>query len=136
MPSQAVPWIVGVIALAIVLRLLAGALDGGRIESYVRERGGKLLTRRWAPFGRGWFGEKSDRIYEITYQDRDGNRRAATVKTSLFTGVYFTGDRIVHRERGNDLVAARDEVAELQAENERLRAKLARRDEGPSHPRT
>jgi hypothetical protein len=123
------------LAVVLVLRLIAGAMDGDRIDAYVRERGGKVLTRSWAPFGRGWFGEKSDRIYEITYEDRDGNRRAATVKTSLFTGVYFTGDRIVHRERDTDRVAARDEVAELQAENARLRAELARRDEGRLSPR-
>jgi hypothetical protein len=105
-------------------------LDGDRIGEYVRQRGGKLLTKRWSPFGRGWFGERSDRIYEITYEDRDRNRRASTVKTSMFTGVYFTGDHIVHRARDADASPPPEEgeLARLRAENARLRDRLAKRE--------
>ncbi len=75
----------GFIALAIVIRLLAGGMDGGRVRSYIQERGGRLLSSGWAPFGKGWFGEQNDRICEVRYLDRDGHEHEATCKTSLFT---------------------------------------------------
>jgi hypothetical protein len=86
---------VGFVVLALVIRLLAGGMDGDRVRSYIEQRGGRMLSSGWAPFGKGWFGEKSDRIYEVHYLDQDGNEHQATCKTSLFTGVYFTEDRIV-----------------------------------------
>ena len=113
-----------VAAVAIVLRLMAGSMDGDRIDSYVRERGGKLRSKSWAPFGKGWLGEKSDRIYEIEYETRDGEVRQATVKTSMLTGVYFTDDRSVRRERTS--LAPTDEASALRAENARLKAELDR----------
>ena len=51
----------------------------------------------WAPFGPGWFGEKSDRIYAVRYLDAEGNEHEAHAKTSLWTGVYFTEDEVVRR---------------------------------------
>lgn len=83
------------IGVGLMIRLFAGSMDGDRVEVYVRERGGRLLEKTWAPFGKGWFGEKDSRIYEITYLDRDGNTHRATCKTSMFSGVYFTEDNIV-----------------------------------------
>lgn len=131
-------FILAVVAIAVVGRLLAGSMDGDRIESYVRQRGGRILTRQWAPFGKGWFGERNDRIYEIEYEDRNGDRRRATVKTSMWSGVYLTDDQIVRRglARGADAADAApadssldpaDEAARLRAENARLKAELARR---------
>ena len=43
--------------------------------------------------GRGWFGEKNDRIYEVVYYDSNGEQHLATCKTSLLSGVYWTEDR-------------------------------------------
>ncbi len=125
--------VVFVLALALGVRLIAGSLDGDRLETYLRERGAKLRKRHWAPFGKGWFGEHSDRIYEIEYEDRDGNVRAATVKTSMFSGVYLTEDRIVRRiadrtaQGGAQRDPAADEVERLRAENARLKAELTKR---------
>ena len=99
-------------------------MDGDRIANYVASRGGKLIAKNWSPFGRGWFGERSDRIYEIEYVDRDGNRRAATVKTSLFTGVYFTEDRIVRRNDAEARENSGSELEQLRAENAALRTRL------------
>lgn len=110
------------VAIAIVIRLIAGSMDGDRIASYVRERGGKLRKKHWAPFGKGWFGEKNDRIYEVEYENRDGEIRRATVKTSMFSGVYLTGDRIVRRRED----AAPTETDQLRAENARLAAEVER----------
>lgn len=83
------------IGLAIVIRLIAGSMDKDRIGDYVRSRGGRLLSKEWAPFGRGWAGEKDSRIYIVTYEDSAGQVHRATCKTSSFSGVYFTDDEVV-----------------------------------------
>lgn len=107
------------IVVAIVIRLIAGSMDGDRVDEYVRQQGGELLHKQWAPFGKGWFGEKNDRIYEVRYRDQQSNIHEATVKTSMFSGVYFTQDKIVTLENSP---APSDNLAE---ENERLRQKIA-----------
>ena len=123
--------LLAVVAVVVVLRLTAGSMDGDRIESYVQQRGGKLRSKSWAPFGKGWLGEKNDRIYEIEYETGDGEVRRATVKTSMLSGVYFTDDRPVGRDRQSmaDL-APTDEAAALRAENARLKAELDRLSDG------
>lgn len=113
----------GFIVVAVVIRLLAGGMDRDRVRSYIEERGGRLLSSNWAPFGTGWFGEKSDRIYEVRYLDAGGNEHHATCKTSLLTGVYLTEDLIVRHVK--PLPAQRTpDLAELEQENRRLRAEL------------
>lgn len=74
------------------------SLDKDRIAGYVGQRGGRIVSISWAPFGRGWFGEKGDRIYEVVYYDSDGAQHFATCKTSLFSGVYWTEDRVSHHK--------------------------------------
>src|SRR5689334_21590793 len=81
------------IFLAIVSRLVAGGWDRDRIRSDIEARGGQLLETTWAPFGPGWFGEKSDRIYQVRYLDAGGAEHVAHCKSSMTTGVYFTEDR-------------------------------------------
>jgi len=110
------------IGIAVGVRLLAGSMDGSRIDEYVHRRGGRVLDRHWSPFGRGWFGEKSDRIYQVRYADSAGNVHEATVKTSLFSGVYFTEDRIVETATPRRVEA--QPVESLEEENRRLRAEL------------
>ena len=120
---------IGFIVLAIVIRLLAGGMDGDRVRSYIEQRGGRLLSSGWAPFGKGWFGEKSDRIYEVRYLDRDGNEHEATCKTSLFTGVYFTEDRIVsYGDEPRSVTRDDSRLSLLEQENRRLREELNRRN--------
>lgn len=137
------------IAIAIAFRLMAGSLDHERIDAYIAERGGKILQRNWTPYGKGWFGSRNERIYEIEYTDRDGDRRAATVKTSMFSGVYLTDDRLVasgqsagptadagadaaDAEAGTEEQGARanlaDEVERLRRENVQLRRQLGQTD--------
>src|SRR5262245_32751136 len=92
--------VVLVIVLVVVIRLIAGGWDRDRIRQYVQSKGGRVIDIHWDPFGPGWFGEKSDRIYEVHYVDEDENEHQAHCKTSMLTGVYFTEDRIVrHAER-------------------------------------
>jgi hypothetical protein len=83
------------VVLAVVFRLCAGTLDADRVENYVKENGWELVDRSWDPFGPGWFGEKDARIYQIIYRDRQGHLHRAHVKTSMFSGVYFTNDEII-----------------------------------------
>jgi hypothetical protein len=141
------------IALVVGVWLVASRMDRDRIEAYVTERGGRVVSVNWAPFGRGWFGEKNDRIYEVVYYDAQGRQHFATAKTSLWSGVYWTEDQVAHekpswydrvprtnepghplvREIGHAQVAepppsgdASDEVERLRRENEELRARLGR----------
>jgi len=115
------------IIIAIVIRLAAGGLDHDRVRQYVEARGGKVIEANWAPFGPGWFGEKSDRIYAVRYLDQDGNEHQAHCKTSMWTGVYFTEDRIVKYADRADR-----QQQSLEDENRRLREELdrLRREQG------
>jgi hypothetical protein len=122
--------------VAIAIRLMAGGLDHDRVRAYVQSRGGRLLEANWAPFGKGWFGEKSDRIYEIRYADADGNEHRASCKTSLFSGVYFTDDRIIRYATSQADEQAENEsghttdgdlqMLALEDENRRLREQVER----------
>jgi len=118
--------LIPLVLLAIVgIRLAAGALDRGRVKEYVESRGGRLIDTTWEPFGPGWFGEKSDRIYSVHYRDRDGNEHRAHCKTSMWTGVYFTQDSIVKRRAPDDADARPTTKRELlEEENRRLREEL------------
>jgi hypothetical protein len=117
---------IGFAALAILIRIMLGGMDGTRVRNYIEARGGRLLSSNWAPFGRGWFGEKSDRIYAVRYVDRDGNEHEASCKTSLFTGVYFTEDQIVRYAAPRQNTQNDSHLSQLEQENRRLRAELER----------
>ncbi|MBL8897105.1 MAG: hypothetical protein JNM84_05735 [Planctomycetes bacterium] len=112
--------VLGFLCFGLGLRLLAGSLDGDRVERYVRDMGGELIDKSWAPFGPGWFGEKDSRIYEIVYRDREGGVHRAHVKTSMLSGVYLTHDRIVQdrppRSVDEEKAALRKRLAELERE--------------------
>jgi hypothetical protein len=121
------------------------SVDKSRITDYIRQRGGRIVSISWAPFGKGWFGEKEERIYEVVYYDQAGNQHFATCKTSWFTGVYWTEDRVTHgKSRWYDSVSpgneprkplirqipkeveedAAEELRRLREENARLREQL------------
>jgi hypothetical protein len=99
-----------VLIAALVARLIAGAWDGTRIQLYIERDGGELISRNWNPFGPGWWGNNSDRIYQIRYRDREGCVHEAHVKTSVLSGVYLTEDRII---RGAPLTSVEEEKARL-----------------------
>ena len=142
--------VLGVILLVVLIRLGVGSMDRSRIEEYVNDRGGRVVSITWAPFGPGWFGEKNDRIYEVVTYDADGRQHFAAAKTSMWSGVYWTEDQVTHDRpdwydrvpEGNppghpligeigrareDADAPEDEVARLREENARLRDELERR---------
>ena len=132
-----------VIGLAVAVRVAAGALDGGRIRDYFTARGCRLLWHRWTPFGPGWFGAHSSRLYAIEYLDRSGHRWAAACKTNMLAGVYISNERLVEMADparvspiANTPTAVTQaagpanpnatELERLRAENAALRAQLQR----------
>ena len=107
-------------------KLLADRWDRERIEQYVAERGGSVSDITWQPFGRGWFGNTGDRIYEVRYTDRDRASHNASCKTGLFSGVYFTDDHTTSGVRPLAISSADLEFTTLKRENLRLRAEIER----------
>ena len=126
MDSGNMGFIVVIVLFAIGFRLVADRWDRERIQQYVAERGGSVNDISWQPLGRGWFGEKGDRIYEVDYTDRDGASHSASCKTSMFSGVYFTDDRTTLSVRPLAITRADREIATLERENQRLRAEIER----------
>jgi hypothetical protein len=86
-----------VIVIAVIIRLVAGANDHGRIKRHIEEQGGTFLDATWTPFGPGWIGSEHERIYLVRFLDKQGELHKAHCKTSMLAGVYMTGDSIVPR---------------------------------------
>lgn len=105
---------------------MSSGFDTNRIIEEINRKGGKLISKERVPFGKGWIGEKNDRIYKVIYRDKDGNTHEAFVKTSSTSGVYFAEDTII--EYSPDYVSHTDSHAEekndLLAENEQLKREL------------
>jgi len=79
-------WAIGA---ALIFRIIMHFVDKNRIKDEVESKGGRILSISWNPFARGWFFEKNERHYDVTYVDRSGITLSTTCKTSLFTGVYW-----------------------------------------------
>lgn len=113
------------IVIAIIIRLVAGAMDGGRIEDHFSGEGKVFISKEWSPLGKGWFGDSSDRIYLVKYKDKDGHLHEAYCKTSMFSGVYITEDKIVEYNK-----KAINGIKDLQAENLKLKEEIERLKKG------
>ena len=74
---------------AVAIRIVVHFIDKSRIQREIESRGGRVLSITWNPFARGWFFEKNERHYDVSYLDRSGARLSTTCKTSFFTGVYW-----------------------------------------------
>lgn len=78
----------GILA-AIAVRVACHFADKKRIQHEIESRGGRILSIAWNPFARGWFFEKNERHYDVSYVDRTGATVSTTCKTSFFTGIYW-----------------------------------------------
>jgi hypothetical protein len=84
----------------VALRVAFHFIDKNRIQNEVETRGSKVVSIKWNPFARGWFFEKNERHYDVTYIDRAGQSISTTCKTSFFTGVYWAdGPSMVEKPR-------------------------------------
>ncbi len=113
--------ILGMVFIVLVIRLIAGTMDHDRVGEYIAERGGRVIDKQWKPFGRGWFGSEHERIYDVKYEDKNGNIHQATCKTSIFSGVYFTEDEIVSYGKNGQAI---DRETELEMENRILKQQI------------
>lgn len=113
-----------VLLLVVGLRVAADRWDRQRIRRDVEARGGCVLDITWKPFGRGWFGEKNDRVYLVEWEDAARAAHRSWCKTSMFSGVFWTEDE------GGPGPARGGELERLRAENRRLREELARARRG------
>ena len=105
--------IVLVISIILTFRfyILAG-MDKERIASEIEKYGHSVDKISWNPFGRGWFGEKGERYYDVKYTSNNGQTVETGCKTSLLTGVFWTekspdsmySNRLNSRNRDIDLV--------------------------------
>jgi hypothetical protein len=80
--------LIGLVA-AIGVRVILHVVDKGRVHRELQARGAQVLSIKWNPFARGWFGEKGERHYDIVFKDRAGSTISTTCKTSLLTGIYW-----------------------------------------------
>ena len=62
-------------------------------------------------------------MYLVRYLDKDGNEHLTHCKTSLWTGVYFSQDRIITNAEKPALPVVHYEYA-LETENRRLREEV------------
>jgi hypothetical protein len=110
------------VAFVLTMHFIASMSDDSRIRDYIQNRGGKVLVCEYAPGGPGWWGERDSRIYFVRFVDKHGNEHEAYCKTSTFSGVYFSEDKITK------LVVDKDPhpvaLQALEMENKRLRAEL------------
>jgi hypothetical protein len=111
------------IVFVIVIYGLASDFDEKRIDNEIASKGGTVISKTWQPFGKGWFGEENDRIYEVRYLDKEGNEHKTLVKTSSFSGVYFSDDVIIRYANNKPLVSDEAKL-NLIAENERLKKEI------------
>jgi hypothetical protein len=90
------------IVFAIGIRILCHFLDKDRIKSEIEQRGGSVIEIYWFPFARGWWAEKGERHYRVIFQDNTGRSIQTQCKSSLFTGVYWSGEENVIFSLPND----------------------------------
>lgn len=88
-----------ILSASIIMFRITMHFDGRRVARYFMRMNGVLEDFRWRPFGPGWFGERNARIYKIQYRDAEDRVHTAYVKTSFWTGVYLTGDKVVYDGR-------------------------------------
>ncbi len=79
-----------VVTLSIFFRVfIISQWDRDRINDDAKSKGWVVSSIVWEPFGPGWFGEKNDRIYSVSYMNAKGKKVNQFCKTSMLSGVYW-----------------------------------------------
>jgi hypothetical protein len=111
------------IAAVVALRIIMHFVDKERIKDEVGARGGWVISIRWNPFARGWFFEKNERHYEVTYRNRAGAVVTTTCKTSFFSGVYWAEPQKLTGAADSDYRAP--SLLQVRLRNQRRMAQLS-----------
>ena len=99
------------IALAVVVvigfLLLLSRSDAEEIRTYIEKRGGHLIEKSRKPGTRllGLFAKVY--VYEVRYQDADGNGHEATCTINRLLGTMWTGDTVTSLSARSDTAVAR-----------------------------
>jgi hypothetical protein len=88
-PAHLILYALYALVIGLAIRVVMHFVDKSRIKDEIESKGGRVISIAWNPFARGWFFEKNERHYEVTYVDRSGSTISTTCKTSLFTGLYW-----------------------------------------------
>ena len=51
-----------VIGAGLAIRIVMHFVDKSRIKDEVEAKGGRIISIRWNPFGRGWFSKRTSAI--------------------------------------------------------------------------
>ena len=71
-------FVVVAIIAGLAIRVVMHFLDKSRIPDEIESKGSRVISISWNPFARGWFFEKGERHYEVTYVDRSGGTISTT----------------------------------------------------------
>ncbi len=80
--------ILAVLAL-VGIRIGLHFLDVYNIRHVAERKGWEDIQVRWSPFARGWFFERGERHYCVSFIDEQGHWRQEDCKTSQLTGVFW-----------------------------------------------
>lgn len=84
------PYLIALFVLAaLTIRVGLHFLDIKAVRMAAEMKGWKNVGVSWAPFAPGWFFEKGERNYRVTYADQLERWHEVYCKTSLLTGVYW-----------------------------------------------
>lgn len=97
MEGLAIFMVFGIFIIMVIMAIANTSLDDDRIAKEIEKKGGRLLTNTRSFFGPGWTGEQNDRIYKVTYIDKDGHTNEAFIKTNNYGSVYFAQNQIIKR---------------------------------------
>lgn len=71
------------------IRVALHHVDTRRITEAAEAKGWQGVRVDWAPFAPGWWFEKGERHYQVSYRDEEGLPAERYCKTSLMTGVFW-----------------------------------------------
>lgn len=84
---------VALLGIAVGFIMMEGNRNRQRIREHIEKGGGRVLDIIWNP---------TEGFYDVRYQTQQGKVYEATCKTTVFSGVYWTGNAPPSGLPGND----------------------------------